>query len=162
MSEIEVRPITEGDIPGLSEGMSPGVSMSQIQHRYEECQLGYREMLVALLDGRPVGSVSIGGKKRDRFSGALRLFALDVGIRYQNRGAGTALIAAVEEDARRRGLNLVNLEVGETNDGARRLYERLGFVLCGEAEWDSWTAYREDGTTFEEGEMCVPMVKELD
>ncbi len=162
MSEIEIRPITEEDIPGLAEGLSPGVSMSQIQHRCEECQLGYREMLVALLDGMPVGSVSIGGKKRDRFPGALRLFALDVGFRYRNRGVGTALIAAVEDEASRRGLSRVNLEVGETNTGAHRRYERLGYVRRGEAQWDSWTAYREDGTTVEEGEMCVPMVKELD
>ncbi len=161
MSEIEVRPITEEDISGLAEGMSPGMSMSLIQHRYEECQLGYREMLVALLDGMPVGSVSIGGKKADRYPGALRLFALDVGNRFHNRGVGTAMIAAIEHEARRRGLNKVYLEVGEANDDARRLYERLGYAGCGEATWDSWTAYREDGTEFEEGEMCVPMVKEL-
>ena len=153
MSEFEVRPITEPDLASLGE---------RERRRFRGTQDGQHEMLVGLLDGVPVGSVLIGGPKRDRFPGALYLFALDVEPRYQNLGVGTALIAAVEKDARRRGLNLVNLEVGVTNDGARRLYERLGFVLCGEAEWDSWTAYRDDGTTFDEGEMCVPMVKELD
>ena len=152
MGEIEVRPITDSDLASLDE---------RVARRFLGTLDGQHEMLVGLLDGVPAGSVLIGGPKRDRFPGALYLFALDVDTRYQNLGVGTALIAAVEEEARRRGLNRVNLEVGETNGDASRLYERLGYVLCGDAEWDSWTAYREDGTEFEEGEMCVPMVKEL-
>ena len=153
MGEIEVRPITEPDLATLDE---------RVARRFLGTLDGQHEMLVGLLNAVPAGSVLIGGPKRDRFPGALYLFALDVDTRYQKIGVGTALIAAVEEEARQRGLNRVNLEVGVANDDARRLYERLGYVLCGEAEWDSWTAHREDGTEFEEGEMCVPMVKELE
>ncbi len=152
MGEIEVRPITESDLASLDE---------RERRRFRGTLDGQHEMFVGLLDGVPAGSVLIGGPKRARFPGALYLFALDVEPRFQNRGAGTALIAAVEEEASKRGLSRVYLEVGVTNDDARRLYERLGYAGCGEATWDSWTAYREDGTTFEEGEMCAPMVKDL-
>lgn len=153
MSDIEVRPITEADLASLGD---------HERRRFRGTLDNQHEMLVGLLGGVPVGSVLIGGPKRDRFPGALYLFALDVEPRFQNRGVGTAIIAAVEEEARQRGLNRVNLEVGVANDAARRLYERLGFAECGEATWDSWTIHREDGSTFEEGEMCVPMVKELE
>ena len=125
MGEIEVRPITESDLASLDE---------RVARRFLGTLDGQHEMLVGLLNGVPAGSVLIGGPKRDRFPDALYLFALDVDTRYQNLGVGTALIAAVEEEARQRGLNRVNLEVGVANDDARRLYERLGYVLCGEAE----------------------------
>jgi ribosomal protein S18 acetylase RimI-like enzyme len=70
----------------------------------------------------------------------LRLFALDVGLRFRGRGIGTALIEAVERRARRQGLRGVNLEVGVDNGDAIRLYERLGYrrrgsPVAGESSW---------------------------
>lgn len=163
MSDIEVRPIIQADLTPLSEAMTPGMSRAydRMERRFQGTKSGHQEMFVAVLDGTPVGSVCVGGSKATRYPGALHLYALDVGVRFQNSGIGTALITAIEEEARRRGLNRVNLEVGEANHDARRLYERLGYAVCGEPEWDSWTVYRENGTEFEEGEMCAPMVKEL-
>ncbi len=162
-SDIEVRPIAESDLKPLSEAMTPGMNRAydHMARRYRGAISGHQEMLVALMDGTPIGSVCIGGSKADRYPDALYLYALDVGARFQNLGVGTALIAAIEEEARRRGLSKVNLEVGDGNHNARRLYERLGYAVCGKSEWDSWTAYREDGTEFVEGEMCAPMVKEV-
>jgi ribosomal protein S18 acetylase RimI-like enzyme len=53
----------------------------------------------------------------------------------QRSGAGTALLAAAEEEARRRGLPYVALMVTEENAAARALYERAGYrterrLLC--------------------------------
>jgi [ribosomal protein S18]-alanine N-acetyltransferase len=46
----------------------------------------------------------------------------------QGRGLGTTLLLALVDEARRRGVAHVDLEVKSDNDTARRLYERHGFV----------------------------------
>lgn len=51
--------------------------------------------------------------------------------RARGRGVGTALLDAMAEEARRRGLREVQLEVIDTNPRARALYERLGFQPAG-------------------------------
>lgn len=53
----------------------------------------------------------------------------------QGAGAGTALLAAAEDEARRLGLPYMALMVTEENGVARRLYERAGYqterrLLC--------------------------------
>lgn len=55
--------------------------------------------------------------------------ALRPGFRAQ--GIGTALLRRVLAEARRLGARRVTLEVRASNEGARRLYERLGFYVAG-------------------------------
>ena len=102
--------------------------------RFEESLDGYREILVAELDGCPVGSVSTGGHRFQR-PDSLRLFALDVGEAFRGRGVGTALVNAVEATAADRALTEVNLEVAIENEDAARLYERLGYKRLGSRCW---------------------------
>jgi ribosomal protein S18 acetylase RimI-like enzyme len=45
----------------------------------------------------------------------------------QRAGVGAALVAAAENEARRRGLPYISLMVTEENEVARRLYQRAGF-----------------------------------
>lgn len=45
-------------------------------------------------------------------------------------GVGTALLAAVRARAEAEGCGKVSLEVMNSNDGARRLYERCGFKFA--------------------------------
>ncbi|MHA7775531.1 GNAT family N-acetyltransferase [Roseibium sp. M-1] len=47
-------------------------------------------------------------------------------------GIGTALLEATAEEARRRRLSRVRLDVIDTNPRAKALYERAGFVVVGE------------------------------
>lgn len=47
----------------------------------------------------------------------------------RNRGIGSALLAAIEDEARSRGYAHVRLDVVNTNWRARALYERLGYKL---------------------------------
>ena len=56
-----------------------------------------------------------------------------VGVRASHRGhgIGTALLKAAEEFARKHKMHRLELEVFETNDGAVRLYEKLGYVIEG-------------------------------
>lgn len=47
----------------------------------------------------------------------------------RGQGIGTALLAAICDEARARGFGAVRLDVVDTNARARALYERRGFVL---------------------------------
>jgi putative acetyltransferase len=46
-------------------------------------------------------------------------------------GTGAALMATVEDEARRQGLAWLKLETGPDLYAAHRLYERSGFTVCG-------------------------------
>ena len=49
----------------------------------------------------------------------------------RGQGIGTALMQRVFDEAHRLGARRATLEVRASNDGARRLYERLGFYVAG-------------------------------
>ncbi len=46
---------------------------------------------------------------------------------HRLRGVGTALAQSAERLAKAKGHDLISLSFGIANDGARRLYERLGY-----------------------------------
>jgi [ribosomal protein S18]-alanine N-acetyltransferase len=49
----------------------------------------------------------------------------------QRRGVGTSLLTRLIDEARRRGVGHLDLEVRADNEGAQRLYERHGFSQIG-------------------------------
>jgi ribosomal-protein-alanine N-acetyltransferase len=51
--------------------------------------------------------------------------------RFRGRGIGTALLHHVLDEATRLGARRATLEVRASNEGARRLYQRLGFYVAG-------------------------------
>jgi GNAT superfamily N-acetyltransferase len=97
-------------------------------------------LLVAWLDGRPVGDVFLdrgpadAPEVRRHLPGVPMLDHLEVLEGLQRRGIGTALVRAGEDTARRLGHRRLALGVGVDNPGARRLYERLGYI-----DWDHGT-----------------------
>lgn len=56
---------------------------------------------------------------------------LIVAPHVRGRGVGTALLHAMRQEAGRRGYREVRLDVADGNDGARALYQRLGFREAG-------------------------------
>jgi ribosomal protein S18 acetylase RimI-like enzyme len=83
--------------------------------------------LVALLGGRPVG---LGGAVPDG-PGRARVVSMWVLPEARGRGVVQVLLARLETWAAARGLRL-HLDVTETNERARRSYERYGFRATGE------------------------------
>ncbi|TKJ20310.1 hypothetical protein A6V29_08940 [Blastococcus sp. CCUG 61487] len=78
-------------------------------------------------------------------------------------GIGSRLIASAEESARTLGATRMGLAVEHGNGGARRLYERLGYV-----EWehgdvvDRWVERDGDGTVVREhADLCSYLVRRL-
>ena len=51
---------------------------------------------------------------------------------YRRRGLADAVIEALMEEARRRGIDALYLEVRRSNTAARALYEKQGFEVIGE------------------------------
>ena len=49
----------------------------------------------------------------------------------RRRGVGRALMIAIEQSAKERGIVFLSLEVRESNAAARSLYSSLGWVECG-------------------------------
>ena len=157
---MEIRTVELTDVDPLADVLGPEVSRAQVRRRYDESLLGYRQMLVAELDGRVVGTVSTGGWGFQR-PNSLRMFALDVGKAFRNRGVGTALIDAVEAAAISLHIKEVNLEVSVDNVNAIRLYERLEYRRLPEPVTDYWDELDEDGNRQTVEALSWIMVKEI-
>ncbi|SNY60985.1 GNAT family N-acetyltransferase [Paractinoplanes atraurantiacus] len=72
----------------------------------------------------------------------LRLAGIQLLPAWQRRGIGTTIIRGLQDAARREKVPLL-LGVEKDNAGARRLYERLGFVHVGEDDEEHqlrWTS----------------------
>jgi ribosomal protein S18 acetylase RimI-like enzyme len=90
------------------------------------------DVFVAELDGEPVGYARLGKKTPlESHAHVLELRSVAVAPKHQRRGAGTQLLEAAIEEARRRGVRRLTLRVLGGNDAARRLYEALGFKVEG-------------------------------
>jgi ribosomal protein S18 acetylase RimI-like enzyme len=86
-----------------------------------------RHDIVALADSRIVGWAFLCG-----LGSGEPAFGIGVADAHQGAGIGSRLIDLVMRAARERGLPLVVLTVVQDNDTARRMYERRGFIICGE------------------------------
>ena len=97
--------------------------------------------LIALQDEEPVGLVNLGIRGERGWIGGLGVVAS-----ARRHGIGRALMEAVHEQARDRGLRQISLEVIEANEAAFRLYEALGYEL---------TRWLEIGSLDEAGEAAA-------
>lgn len=99
-----------------------------------------REMYTWELQNRSVCHIYIVRTSDCRVAGFCALWLVfdeihinNVAIRpqFRGRGYGTSLLHHVLAEAKRLGARRATLEVRESNEGARRLYERLGFYTAG-------------------------------
>lgn len=94
-----------------------------LQRREYTARFPDAEYDVILVGGRPAGRVWVGADP-----GQIRLLDIAILPEFQNRGAGTLLLRALTDRARREGKPLRHM-VFTLNDDAHRFYERLGFVV---------------------------------
>jgi ribosomal protein S18 acetylase RimI-like enzyme len=151
---ITLRPLRQGEIPRLAWAI-PEVGEAQIANRWREQALGYRELLVAESGDEIVGTVSLAQAGK-----SLHLFALEVAPALRGRGLGGEIVSWVVEEARRRGLRRVYLEV-RCDNPARRLYHRLGFRRVGGEFVNAWWRFNDDGTRERVEEASYRMVKRV-
>jgi GNAT superfamily N-acetyltransferase len=89
-------------------------------------------VVVAELDGAVVGLAHLQvtpAIERDR--PAAKVGALVVDEAHRGHGIGRALVEAMEEEARRRGCELLFLTTSEGRDDAHAFYERVGLERTG-------------------------------
>jgi ribosomal protein S18 acetylase RimI-like enzyme len=96
-------------------------------------------VLVAELDGEPVGSVTFalgGSPYAERSSaGEAEIRMLGTARTARGKGVGTALTEECIRRAREAGCSAVRLSTQPEMLGAHRIYERLGFVRTPERDW---------------------------
>jgi GNAT superfamily N-acetyltransferase len=162
---LEVRRASGADLGPL------GAVFGGSRHFFGDClarEEGDGVLLVAWLDGRPVGDVFLARHEarepevRRWLPGVPRLVHLEVDGRLWRRGIGTALIRAGEDHARRLGHRRLALGVGVDNPGARRLYERLGYADWGHGTVvGTWQERDNDGPPVTHSEVLDTLVKDL-
>jgi GNAT superfamily N-acetyltransferase len=164
--EIDVRPCTATDMEALR---NSEVDPFDMFHHKERWASQLRQEVVYLLawhGTEVVGRVSLLFQSkypevRSLLGGAAEMNALEA--RPQGEGIGTALILAGEREARRRGTAVLGLAVEVDNHGARRLYERLGYVMWDHGlVIDRWAERDRDGRAVSEhADECFYLSKRL-
>ncbi len=155
-SGVLVRPLLRQEIDALARVLDEA-GEAQLRNRWQEQELGYRELLTGELAGDLVATVSI---RHNRDAESMHLFALEVAYERRGEGIGAAMVQYVIDEARRRDCSRVYLEV-RTDNAARRLYHRLGFRRVGKAFLNAWWRFNDDGTRDRLEEQSYRMVKRL-
>ena len=88
-------------------------------------------LLLAILDGKVVGSAGLDPKGRGMKSAHRSDYGIAVSKEYWGLGIGRSLTLAALECAKRASYTQVELEVVEYNAPARSLYSSLGWKECG-------------------------------
>jgi GNAT superfamily N-acetyltransferase len=164
-AKAEIRPASEADLATLVPVLG---ERHWFTDRLARQQRGGGVLLVAWLEGRPVGEVFLDCEPatepevRRQLPGVPRLDHLEVLGPLWGRGIGTALIGVAEDSARQLGHEQLALGVGLDNPKARRLYERLGYVDWGQGTVvGTWVEHPDAGPPVTLSEVCDLLVKRL-
>ena len=144
MPEPRLRPVTEADRPFLVDlygsvrapelehvAWDDATKRAFVEHQYAAQDAHYREhyegatLDVIEVDGEPAGRLYVHRGRSD-----IRIMDIAIAPAFRGQGIGTALLEALVEEARESGRKL-SIHV-ESNNPARRLYERMGFAAAGE------------------------------
>ena len=138
---IELRSARSLALGERAELFTAGYEGYLMPMRIEESALGWMQekfdfdleaSRIAYRDGGPVGLVNLGIRDQDAWIGGV-----GVVTSARRSGVGEALMRAVHEEARARGVERVWLEVIVENTGAAALYEKLGYERV--QDFEVWT-----------------------
>ena len=131
-----IRRLQEVDLPGLEWSPDQVRYRRMFRSAYEDMRVGTRSLWVGVADRQVVGRLFIQWNSSDlRYADGVNrayLYALRVHPAWQGQGVGTRLIAAAERELCDRRFSVATLAVGQANEAAFRLYQRLGYVIFGE------------------------------
>lgn len=132
---------------------------------YRSSELGQSVIWITeLSDAGVIGQlfVHLRSDRRELADGETSAYIYGFRIRpaYQSKGIGTKLLEIAENDLILKGYRIVNLNVGQDNNRARALYERLGYRVIG-SDPGRWSYYDQHGRRQEVNEPAWRMRKEL-
>ncbi len=128
---FSTRPATQADIPAV---LSLERALASAAHWPES---SYKEVFAPDASSRIALILEDGTQLPCGFviarltSGECELENVAVAPSLQRRGAGTKLIQSLIAAARERGAHSIHLEVRDSNNAARALYEKCGFANTG-------------------------------
>ena len=136
-----IRPATCDDLDVIDAIEAASFALDRFPRRNLRRMLagGRTRFWIALSGDVPVGYAAFSFRAG---AGTARLYSLAVLPEFKGQGLGQGLIEAGIAYASNTGHYAMRLEVRETNQAARKLYERLGFRLL-----SRHTSYYEDGET---------------
>jgi len=102
-------------------------SQFDLQHHHYVTNFATGDFMIVLQDNRPVGRLYL--HEAERVLSIIDIL-LDESVRGQ--GLGSALLRRLQQEVSERALDALTLQVLVTNEAARRLYERHGFVIDGD------------------------------
>jgi ribosomal protein S18 acetylase RimI-like enzyme len=157
VGSLEVDHLTSEDLPRIS--WSGGrTHIENVRGQLARVAEGEVEYLAARSPGGwPVGKCAIDYTQHE---GAGSMFQLATLPELQGLGIARRLIAESEDLIRKRGLRIAMLAFEDGNTRARRIYERLGYEVCGE-ESASWVSEDASGRTFTKHAHLTLLKKEL-
>jgi ribosomal protein S18 acetylase RimI-like enzyme len=109
----------------------------------------------------PIGQAAIFWQGKPTHPQIPDIQSLRVHPHFRGAGIGSRLVRACEEYSRRKGHERISLSVALDNHRARRLYERLGYVVAGPNYSDVWFYTDAKGQTVRVEETVLDMIKEL-
>lgn len=162
---VVVRTVTEADLALLEERwpVPGGVHAGHLRAQ----EYGGATFLAAWSGDEPVGSAMVqwggpvGTAARAAYPGTVEINHLQVREAHRGSGVGTAIIAAAEELCLARGRRHVAVGVSLDNEGAARLYERLGYRQTGVVDTSEYDWFDDDGTVRHAVEQDQLLVKDL-
>ena len=131
--ELKIRQCTRQDLPRLEWFGLYTEHRQLIEDAFRRQQAGEVNMLVADLDGFPVGQAWLDLSARAADSVGV-IWALRVLPVLRNHSIGTRLMIAAERLLTERGYRWSELTVDQQEPRSRRLYERLGYRSAGSSE----------------------------
>ncbi|TYC96322.1 GNAT family N-acetyltransferase [Arthrobacter echini] len=136
---VQIRLCADSDLVALEATEPPGagIARSVLQHQ----GAGIVVYAAAWRQDQPLGTVVLDLNA----SCAPELKHLFVQETVRGTGIGTSLCIWTEAYAVQAGFAALYLSVGTDNDGARRLYERLGFAPTGRTTTTSYEYIDDDG-----------------
>lgn len=143
---MHVRPATEADLPAITHLFNiliPTTATAWRDHLADDDEMDAwwadqeargNPVLVAVVDGRVVGYTTwTGFRGGDRFPGYRQTVehTIHVDGDQHGRGVGRALVEALVDEARRRGVHVVVGAVDSENEGSLAFHRALGFTEVG-------------------------------
>ncbi|TVR21068.1 MAG: GNAT family N-acetyltransferase [Anaerolineaceae bacterium] len=136
MADVRVRSAVRDDLQKLEWYGQYTHYRNIIGRAYQEQKRGHRLLLVADFGGFPIGQlfVQYAAQNRRIADGATRayLYAFRVFELFRGRGVGTYLLGCAEAILQDRGFRWATIAVARDNEGAFRLYRRLGYRIVAE------------------------------
>jgi ribosomal protein S18 acetylase RimI-like enzyme len=133
---LKMRQAERKDLPALEWNGELAHYRRLFEEVFRHTLTGEAIMWLADLSGEKIIGqlfVQVNSQRFELADGLGRAYIYGFRVReaYRNIGVGTWMMEFVEADLKKRGFKTVNLNVGQDNDGALRLYKRLGYEVIG-------------------------------